>query len=133
MKLFVKDMVPDERISACFVLEAMELRESRNKKPYLVLTLSDRTGTIKGYLWSNPAQTAVFLKGKTFVKVSGTSKLMNGGLLINVKKIGIARKGEVETDDYSMANLSCQMELFALGRERGRYDRTQFNQKEVAA
>ena len=133
MKLFVKDMVPDERISACFVLEAMELRESRNKKPYLVLTLSDRTGTIKGYLWSNPAQTANFLKGKTFVKVSGITKLMNGGLLINVKKIGIARRGEIETDDFSMAGLSYQMELFALDRERGRYDRTQFNQKQVAA
>jgi 3'-5' exoribonuclease len=126
MKLFMKDMVPDERISACFVLGAMELRESRNKKPYLLLSLSDKTGTIKGFLWNNPVQTAAFLKGKTFVKVYGTTKMLNGGLIINVKNIGIARKDEIGVVPSIQMNLFNQNGI--TGRHEGAVDK-----KEVAA
>lgn len=120
MKLLKKDIVPNERITTYFTLEAMEPRESRNKNPYLVLTLSDKTGTIKGYLWSNPAKAACFLKERTFVKVTGYARELNGATIINVKKIRTARVGEIDIEDFPGDAPYGQLKLFTsedLGRQ----------------
>ena len=109
MKLLIRDMVPNEKMKTFLVLEALELRESRNKKPYLLLTLSDGTGFIRGYLWKNPDKTAGFLKQGSIVAVSGTPKLMNGFQIINVDKVRKARKWEIDKADFVPTG---QMELF---------------------
>lgn len=113
MKLFKKNIVPNRRIMAYFVLDAMEPRESRNKNPYLMLTLSDKTGTITGYLWSNPAQAARFLKERTFVKVAGYARELNGATIINVKKIRTARVGEIDIEDFPRDAPYGQLKLFS--------------------
>ncbi|MDA8090282.1 MAG: OB-fold nucleic acid binding domain-containing protein [Nitrospiraceae bacterium] len=109
MKLLIKNMVPNQRMTTFFTLEALELRESRNKKPYLLLTLSDRTGFIRGYLWKNPVKAASFLKQGMIVVVNGKPKMMNGFQIINVDRVRAAKKWEISRSDFALYG---QMELF---------------------
>jgi 3'-5' exoribonuclease len=101
MKLMKKDIKPNERITTYFALQSIELRKSRKtQQNYLVLGLFDRTGEIKGYLWDDPVVTAATLKEKSFVKVRGTTKSINGSLIINVEKIRQAEETEIDSMDY---------------------------------
>lgn len=50
MKLMKKNIKPNEIITTYFALKSMEVRKSKSQKNFLVLDLSDRTGTIKGYI-----------------------------------------------------------------------------------
>lgn len=110
MKRFARQMTPNEGVMTFFILDALELRTSRNKKTFLQLTLSDRSGSIRGYFWGkDPDRTAGFLKPGRFVKVAGTTKMMNGSLILNVKKIQNARKSEINPADFTRFG---QLELF---------------------
>lgn len=112
MKPLIKNMAPDQRMTTFFTLNAVELKESRNKAPYLLLTFSDRTGAIKGYLWKDPARVAGLLREKTFVKVTGEARVINGALMINVKKIRTAAEREIDMEDFPEAAPYSQLRLF---------------------
>jgi 3'-5' exoribonuclease len=95
-----KDILPNERITTFFALESMELRQSRNLRHFLVLNLHDKTGGIRGYLWNEPVESATLLKEKSFVKVRGITKILNGSLAIEIEKIRMAEKHEVDLKDF---------------------------------
>lgn len=52
-KKFISDFKPNEQIDSCFVLRKKNLKLTKYDKPYLEITLSDRTGKIEGRLWEN--------------------------------------------------------------------------------
>ena len=112
MKPLIKNMAPDQGMTTFFTLDAVVLRESRNKNPYLLLSFSDRTGAIKWYLWKNPAQMAGLLREKTFVKVTGEARVINGALMINVKKIRTAAEREIDIEDFPETAPYSQLRLF---------------------
>ncbi len=112
MKLLKKDIAANRKFSTYFVLDAMELKVSTKKDPYLVLTFSDRSGAIKGYLWDNPDRMAELLREKTFVKVRGEAREINGALVINVKRIRTAGQGEIDIYDFPVTAPFGQLNLF---------------------
>jgi 3'-5' exoribonuclease len=112
MKLLRKDITANRKFSTYFVLDAMELKVSTKKDPYLVLNLSDRSGAIKGYLWDNPDRMAGLLREKTFVKVRGEAREISGALIINVKRIRTAIQGEIEIYDFPVTAPFGQLSLF---------------------
>src|SRR5208282_2193067 len=95
-----KDLNPNESITTYFALESMSLRKSKTQKNFLVLDLYDRTGKIKGYLWNDPEVMAATLTEKSFIKVRGLTKMVNGALVIEVEKIRKAAKHEIDMGDF---------------------------------
>ncbi len=51
--IFVADMKEGERIDDLFLVKSAKLGETRAGKPYLVLTVMDRSGEISGPIWDN--------------------------------------------------------------------------------
>ncbi len=100
MKLMKKDIRPNEKITTFFALETMRLRKSKNKNNFLELTMQDRTGKIKGYLWDNPVVAAATIREKSIVKVRGITNMINDSLIINVEKIRMAEKDEADLGDF---------------------------------
>lgn len=101
MKILKKDIKPNEVITTFFVLESMQLRKSKDNREFLMLNLYDKTGKIKGYLWNNPVGAAYMLKEKSFVKVKGiVTEVNNKLLIINVEKIRMAEKEEIDENDF---------------------------------
>ena len=100
MKLMKKDIQPNEIVTTFFALDSMEIRKSKNMNYYLILNLSDKTGNIKGYLWTDPIETSALLKERTFVKVRGIAKLINDSPVLEIEKIRTAEKAEVDIREF---------------------------------
>lgn len=100
MKLMKADIKANERVTSYFSLSSMQLRRGKNDKDFLVLDLNDKTGSIKGYLWIDPLVAASALTEKSFVKVRGISNMLNNSLTINIEKVRLAGKDEIDMSDF---------------------------------
>lgn len=47
----IRELAEGDEVVACYVVHEVRRAETRGGKPYLRLTLGDRTGTIDGYVW----------------------------------------------------------------------------------
>jgi 3'-5' exoribonuclease len=100
MKLMRNDIKPNEEITTFFALQSIQLRRSRNQRDFLELSLYDRTGSIKGYVWNEPVETAKMLKEKSLVKIKGIATMLSNALIINIEQIRPAEKSEVDVGDF---------------------------------
>lgn len=100
MKIMKKDIRANDQVTTFFALESMRLRTSRNRNNFLELSLHDRTGKIKGYLWNDPVIMSAVLREKTIVKVKANVSLHNDSLILNVEKIRRANKDEYDINDF---------------------------------
>jgi 3'-5' exoribonuclease len=100
MKLMKKDIRPNEVITTFFALESLQLRVSKDKRQFLCLKLSDRTGNINGYLWDNAADVAGQIPEKSLVKVRGISKVINDSLSLQIERIRPANNEETDIRDF---------------------------------
>src|SRR6185437_6413817 len=53
---YVGNLVPNETVTAQFLVLSKEIRQKKTGEPYLSLHLSDRTGEIEAKMWDNVAQ-----------------------------------------------------------------------------
>lgn len=90
MKMMIKDIKANETIKTYFILESFKLLKSRTQEDYLALNLTDKTGSIKGYVWDKPVATFSILRKKSLVEVRGITKRLKGSVIINVKEIRVA-------------------------------------------
>ena len=99
MKQMVNELIENTEVTSYFALRSLELRKSRKENYYLVLTLADRTGSVRGYCWKDATGVAETLKEKPFVKVRGIVKTVNNSLAVDIEKIRPAESEEVEMAD----------------------------------
>lgn len=76
----------DEVVAAFLVLEARRA-EARNSKPYLRLTLGDRTGTIDGFVWEEVERWEPFCVVNTVVGVRGRVGSFQDRLQLKVQTV----------------------------------------------
>ena len=53
---FIEELKQGDRIDDLFLVKAARLGETRAGKPYLVLTVMDRSGELDGPVWDNAEQ-----------------------------------------------------------------------------
>lgn len=97
---YVADLAPDQNITAFFLVCDKELRTGSTGKPYLRLSLGDRTGMMEARMWENFEKDAAGFARDDFVKVQGRVDLFNGKRQLRVDKIRRAEPAEITLDDY---------------------------------
>ena len=100
MKQMKSDLRPYAPVDTLFTLSASELRKARDQRTYLALSLSDRSGGIKGYLWTNPDEIAESLTPGMYVHLQGQAKPHNDTLIISIESIRRAGEEEVDISDF---------------------------------
>jgi len=70
-KKFIVDFKVNEQISACFILGKKNLKLTKYDKPYLEMTLSDKTGKIEGRLWEDAENFNAYVETGDVVHVRG--------------------------------------------------------------
>lgn len=101
MKLMKDQIRVNQQITTIFTLESIQLKKSKkNGRQYLVLTLSDKTGKISGYLWDDLEEATTVLKDGTLVQVTGISNVTNGSLIINIEQIRTVDRSDVDIEDF---------------------------------
>ena len=54
-RFFVADLKPQDVVRSTFLVRSKGVMQAKNGRPYLALTLSDRTGIVDTRVWSDDA------------------------------------------------------------------------------
>lgn len=99
------ELKPFQQIETYFFLERKEIRKTKEGEDYLFLSLSDRDGTIGGYVWDNPREVATLIPERSIVKLTGITKKLYDSLVIHVRRVEPAHPDEIHLRDF-VADLS---------------------------
>jgi len=96
-KLFVEDLkVGDSVFGELFAVKSYKKTATRNNRPYIDITLSDKTGLIKGKIWSDDMKNCETVAEADVVSVSATIDEFNG------QQIKVTNMSKV--DKYDLAD-----------------------------
>lgn len=96
---YISQLGERENIDDIFVLTEKQLRPNKNGNLYLLMRLSDRTGTVNAMMWNASDRTGRDFDSGDFVRVEGTTQHYNGNLQIIVNTVEPAEPGEVNEDE----------------------------------
>ena len=86
-KTFVKDIKAGDSVDDVFVLAEKNLSQKKDGKPYLNITLSDKTGNLKGVMWDNVDQLPSDLSSGEVIRIRGNVSEYRGSLQLVVKNV----------------------------------------------
>ncbi len=92
---FIKDLQAGDRVEQVMLLYAISERQTQEGRPYLVLTLADRTGRISAVVWQEqipPERPAP----DDFVRVVGPVEEYKGRLQVRVERMDLVDESEVD-------------------------------------
>ncbi len=110
---FVRDLKPNETVTAVFLVQSKEVRQKRTGEPYLSLQLGDKTGDLDAKMWDNVAEAMDTFEKDDFVKVRGLFQLYNGRPQFTIHKIRPVPDAEVEFADFFPASERDPEEMWA--------------------
>ena len=85
----VAQMARGDDIEGFYVLKSAFSKVANNGKPFLNLTLSDRTGAVDAKVWDYPGPIGAADEGKV-VKIRGSVSEFRGALQVTVERIRLA-------------------------------------------
>jgi len=97
---FIMDIRAGDRVDDIFVLSEKILSQKRDGDNFLNVTLSDRTGTIKGVVWDNVEQIATGITSGNFAYVSGSVGDYKGDLQVVIKIMDPIPSDRIDPCDF---------------------------------
>ncbi len=110
---FIGGLVPNDVVTAQFLVLAKEIRQKKTGEPYLSLHLADRTGELEAKMWDNVAEVMHTFDRDDFVKVKGLLQLYQSRSQFTVHKLRRLEDHEVEFEDYFPCSDRNPEEMFA--------------------
>jgi len=111
--LYVGTLVPNDVITAQFLVLSKEIRQKKTGEHYLSLHLSDRTGEIDAKMWDNVAEVMHTFERDDFIKVKGLVQVYQNRSQFTVHKLRRLDDDEVEFADYFPCSDRDVNEMFA--------------------
>lgn len=99
-KQFSTDVKAGDSINDVFALSEKKLGHKKDGNKYLNITLSDKTGSIKGVVWDNVDSIISTVNTGDFVHVKGNVSEYNGSLQLIVKNMKLQPADFVNTSDF---------------------------------
>lgn len=99
-KRFISDIKAGEGVDDIFVLSEKILSQKRDGNNFLNVTLSDKTGTLKGVMWDHVDQTAAGVTSGDFVHVNGGISEYRGTLQVVIKKMEPFPADRIDPSDF---------------------------------
>jgi 3'-5' exoribonuclease len=97
---FIADIKAGDVVDDIFVLSEKILSQKRDGNNFLNITLSDKTGTIKGVVWDDVDRITTGITSGDFVHVNGHVGEYRGALQVVIKKMGSIPSDRVDTSDF---------------------------------
>lgn len=99
MSKFIKNLKSNDAIESVYFLRKKELALTQAGKPYLKLTLSDKTGRIEAKVWENAEQADEMIATGAAVFVKGMVDSYKGMFQVRVDGIRLAELKEYKFED----------------------------------
>jgi len=98
---YVADLTPEQTITGFFLVWEKEVRTGQQSgKPYLRLSLGDRTGVVEARMWEGFEEAAATFSRDDFVKVQARVEQYRGRNQLILDKLRRAKDSEVEPADF---------------------------------
>jgi len=98
-KIFIKDCKAQNAVESVFLLRKKEMQRTKDNKPYLRLSVCDKTGSLEARVWENAEAYNAQIEAGQAVVVKGTLELWKDALQIKVESIRRAETGEYALED----------------------------------
>ncbi|MBW1820303.1 MAG: HD domain-containing protein [Deltaproteobacteria bacterium] len=99
-KLFIKDIRAGDFVDDIFVLLKKTVAQKRDGNNFLNVTVSDKTGNIKGVIWDNIDEISADTASGNFVQVQGTVSEYKGTLQLVVKNMTTIPADSINPSDF---------------------------------
>jgi len=109
---YVSELLPNQLITATFLVQLKDVRQKKSGEPYLSLTLVDRTGEIDAKMWDNVGEVMDTFDRDDFIKVKGLLQIYQNRPQFTVHKMVKIDDREVDFADYFPASARDPMEMF---------------------
>jgi len=94
--IFISEIRPATSVEGLFCVSSKRMLETRNKEPYLAITLTDRTGEIEGRVWEGARQLdTVFSKGD-YVRIKGDAQKFREATQLKITYLESVRDNSVD-------------------------------------
>jgi 3'-5' exoribonuclease len=95
-KVFAGRITDGQAVEDIFLVKVMNLAETRSGKPYLMLTLADRSGEIEARLWENAETFLKACEPGNLVQISGQAQLFREALQVKIDSVLPVDKKDVD-------------------------------------
>ncbi len=109
----VGELVPNEIVTAHFLVIAKEIRQKKTGEPYLSLQLADKTGEIEAKMWDNVGEVMETFDRDDFVKVKGLAQVYQNRSQFTIHKLRRLEDHEVQFGDFFPSSARDPEEMFA--------------------
>jgi 3'-5' exoribonuclease len=109
----VGELVPNEIVTAHFLVVAKEIRQKKTGEPYLSLHLADKTGEIESKMWDNVAEVMDTFDRDDFIKVKGIAQVYQNRSQFTIHKLRRMEDHEVQFGDFFPCSTRDPEEMFA--------------------
>ncbi len=112
-KRFVTDIAAGETFQDIFILAEKNMAHKRDGNPFLTITLTDKSGRIKGVVWDDVDNAASAAAAGDYVLVKAAASEYRGALQLVVKSIQAVPAEEVSPADFLPATKRDVEQMFA--------------------
>ena len=102
--LFVKELKEGDRFEDLFLIKNVKLGETRAGKPYLVLTVMDKSGEVSGPVWDNVLSLQKVCIAGEVVQVAGAVQSYRDALQLRIDDIKQVSQTEIDLGHFYPAS-----------------------------
>ncbi len=102
-KRYVADLAAGQAIDEVFVLAQRNLAHKKDGNPFLTVTLTDRTGQVKGVVWDQVERIAAAVSEGDFVHVRAQVGAYRGSIQMVIKDMAPVPAEQVDAADFLAA------------------------------
>ncbi|MBY0472057.1 HD domain-containing protein [bacterium] len=112
-EVFAKDLKEKAPVSTAFLIKQATVGVDKNGKPYMNLTLMDKTGEVDGRIWEEVQQYAGQAVRDAFVWVEGRCQVYQGRRQVVIGKLQVLREDEIDPKDFILESTVDPEALYA--------------------
>jgi 3'-5' exoribonuclease len=110
---YVSEIQPNQILTTTFLVTYKEVRQKKSGDPFLVLSLTDRTGELDARMFDNASEVIDTFERDSFVRVKGLVQVFQNRFQLTVHKIQPVPDSEVDWSDFFPASKRDRDEMFA--------------------
>lgn len=97
---YISSLKTGEVVEDVFLVLKKEVKETREKKPYLNLQLADKSGSIEARKWDAAPQLCDSFNKDAFIKIKGVVETFNNTLQIRINEIFPIAEAQVQMAEF---------------------------------
>jgi 3'-5' exoribonuclease len=116
-KQFISEIRDRDRVSGIFLVQQKTVLLNKNGKPYIALTLMDRTGSMEGRVWDNVDQFEGMFEAGDYLDIAAQAVAYQGRVQLKIERLSAREPDSVNPDEFLPATRRDRGEMLARVRE----------------